>query len=109
MELLFIVTLCDITRGNQGAVSLHVSARRSTGRTKLPVERSVKLTESEAESADQAEQQQTPDLLEALLDRAETTALSQLLPHRQPARPVHPADAHASDRQIREKQSLLHP
>lgn len=49
------------------------------------------LTQSEAKSADQAEQQQPPDLLQALLDCAETTALSQLLPHGQSAGHVHPA------------------
>lgn len=48
------------------------------------------LTQSEAESAEQAEQKQLPDLLQALLKRAEATALSQLLPQQQPGGQVHP-------------------
>lgn len=49
------------------------------------------LTQSEAKSACQAEQQQPPQLLQALLHGAEATALSQLLPRRPPVRHVHPA------------------
>lgn len=40
----------------------------------------VCLTQSEAESAEQAEQKQLPHLLKALLQRARATALGQLLP-----------------------------
>jgi len=52
------------------------------------------LTQSEAESAGKAEQQQPPQLLKALLGRGEAAALSQLLPHRQSAGQVHPAATH---------------
>lgn len=48
------------------------------------------LTQSEAESADQAEQKQLPDLLQALQERAEAAALSQLLPQQQPGGQLHP-------------------
>lgn len=58
-------------------------------------EQSVTLTQSEEESADKAEEQQPPDLLQTLLDRTETAALSQLLPHRQPAGHIHPSAARA--------------
>lgn len=53
----------------------------------------VNLTDGEAESADETEQQQPPHLLHPLLDGTETAALRQLLPHRQPAGHVHPAKA----------------
>lgn len=49
------------------------------------------LTQSEAAPAQEAEQQQPPHLLEALLHRRQTAALGQLLPQRQSAGPVHPA------------------
>lgn len=39
-----------------------------------------RLTQPEAESADQAEQQQRPDLLQTLMEGAQPAALSQLLP-----------------------------
>lgn len=50
----------------------------------------VCLTQSEAQSAHQAEQKQLPDLLKALLQCADTTALRQLLPQQPPGGQVHP-------------------
>lgn len=67
----------------------------------------MQLTQSEAQSAEQAEQQQPPDLLKALLDCTEATALSQLLPQRQPAGQVHPSTAHTTFINLEPRESAL--
>lgn len=51
----------------------------------------ARLTQSEAAPAEQAEEQQPPHLLDALLHRGKAAALRQLLPQRQSAGPLHPA------------------
>lgn len=48
------------------------------------------LTQSGEEPAEQAEQEQLPDLLETLLQHAEATAPGQLLPQQQPGGQLHP-------------------
>lgn len=48
------------------------------------------LTQSEADSAQEAEEQQHPKLLKALFNAAEAAGLGQLLPYLQPAGQVHP-------------------
>lgn len=63
-------------RGFEGHTHPH-ETHTNSGRKMLA---GVCLTQSEAESADQAEQKQLPDLLKALLQRAHATALGQLLP-----------------------------